>query len=251
MKINLDKIKKLKQNKKVIATSVVAVCAGLGMGYLGTSQMLDLYRHAAEVPRLVQENRELEQEVESTEADAEAVRVDLSTTQEQLETVVERKSSLESELAKAEEERDSLKKEWATRQAKQRASQSSSSQTSSSNSSSSSSTNTGNWITFNASAYSTYANGDPYAGKQWGNLTAMGTTVRHGVLAIPRSHPFLKLGMKVELKFPSGWEHMNGVYSLEDTFGAGTSGNRVDIYMDNYSRCLQWGRRDLQLRVIN
>lgn len=107
----------------------------------------------------------------------------------------------------------------------------------------------GNWITMNASAYSTYANGDKLAGKQWGNLTAMGTNVRQGVIAVPRGS--YKLGTKVELRFGSGWEHLSGFYTIEDTFGAGTTGNRIDVYMDSYNNCINFGRRDVQLRVIN
>ena len=103
------------------------------------------------------------------------------------------------------------------------------------------------WYTYNASAYS-YASEDPLAGSQWGDKTAIGTNVRVGVIAVPRGHMLFK--KKVEIKFPSGWTHKDGIYTAEDTFGAGTTGNRIDVFMTTGAECIQFGRRDVQLRII-
>ena len=106
----------------------------------------------------------------------------------------------------------------------------------------------GNWITMKASAYTTYANGDKLAGSQWGNLTASGTTVKQGrTIAVDRSR--IPLGTKVELKFPSGYEYMNGVYTAEDVGGA-IKGNRVDVYFDSLQVCNSFGRRDIRLKIL-
>lgn len=244
MKRNLKKV--YKNFEKMVFNNRRKLLVGLSVFFVGSmviSQVHTAYQ------RNVVEKKIIEEELEITRNRLANVNDQLLKNKEKSENTIEEKiiaieeknqeiETITTKLNETKSERDELKKEWATRQ-KNRKTQQSSSQT-----------NTGDWITFNASAYSTYANGDPYAGKQWGNKTSIGY-VRPGIIAIPRNHPFLKLRMKVELKFPSGWEHLNGIYDIEDRFGAGTTGNRIDIYMDDYSEVVRWGRRDLQLRIIN
>ena len=108
----------------------------------------------------------------------------------------------------------------------------------------------GNWIAMKASAYSS-PNEDPHVSNQWGGKTKIGVMPRHGVtIAIPRNHPFLKLGDRVEIQFPKEYSHLNSTYICQDTFGAGTSGNRIDIFMNTYSQSINFGRRDVQLRIV-
>lgn len=109
--------------------------------------------------------------------------------------------------------------------------------------------NTSGYTTFKATAYSTYANGDPYAGKKWGDKTATGTRVKQGrTIAVDPKR--IKLGSKVDIIFPEPYSHLNGVYIAEDTGGA-IKGNKVDIYLNNYQECLRFGRRDIKLKVIS
>lgn len=144
---------------------------------------------------------------------------------------------LKNALQKTTEERDSLKKTWASRQSQR-------SNISSSNVSGSQVVS--GWSTYGGSAYS-YASEDAYAGAQWGDKTALGTNVRPGVIAVDRR--VIPLGTKVELKFPAGFERYNGIYTAEDT-GSAIKGNRIDIFMTDYNQCATFGRRDVQLRII-
>lgn len=102
--------------------------------------------------------------------------------------------------------------------------------------------------TMSARAYTTAANGDPNCSGAWGNLTASGTTVKQGrtIAVDPRLIP---LGSKVRLTFPSGWEHLNGVYVAEDT-GNAIKGHKIDVYFDSYNTCIQFGKRTVKLEVL-
>ncbi|MGE5423292.1 MAG: 3D domain-containing protein [Ignavibacteriales bacterium] len=42
---------------------------------------------------------------------------------------------------------------------------------------------------------------------------------------------------------------MNGTYIAEDTGGV-VKGNIIDIYMDSYDQAIKWGRRDVQVMVL-
>lgn len=102
--------------------------------------------------------------------------------------------------------------------------------------------------TMSARAYTTASNGDPNCSGAWGNLTASGTTVKQGrtIAVDPRLIP---LGTKVRLTFPSGWEHLNGVYVCEDT-GNAIKGHKIDVYFDSYNTCIQFGKRTVKLEVL-
>lgn len=169
----------------------------------------------------------------------------LEATRENLESTKEEMAELQSSLQKVTSERDELKKTWASRQASRKTNTTSGS--TSSSSSNSIDTSGSGWMSFRASAYSTRANGDPYGGA-YGNLTATGTYNQEGrTIAVDPN--VIPLGSKVEVSFPSGWEHMNGVYIAENT-GSAIKGNIIDVYMDNYQRCLNFGRRQVKVRRI-
>ena len=84
-------------------------------------------------------------------------------------------------------------------------------------------------MTFTATAYT------------WtGNRTATGTWPSRGTVAVdPRVIP---LGTEL---------HIEGYGSAvaADTGGA-IQGQRIDLYMDTKHECLQWGRRQVEVRVL-
>lgn len=78
-----------------------------------------------------------------------------------------------------------------------------------------------------------------------GNPTATGTVARVGVIAVdPRVIP---LGTKVYLQYTDGTPI--GYATAEDTGGA-IKGNIIDIYMDSYNECIQFGRRNVVVTIV-
>lgn len=98
-----------------------------------------------------------------------------------------------------------------------------------------------NWrkINVQATAYSTYEAGDKLAG-QWQGLTATGTSVRWGVIAVDPS--VIPLGSKVYIP------QFNQTFIAEDT-GNAIKGNIIDIFMDTNSQANDWGRRNIEVYV--
>lgn len=84
-------------------------------------------------------------------------------------------------------------------------------------------------VTFEATAYT------------WtGNRTATGTWPSRGTVAVdPRVIP---LGTELHIE---GY----GPAVAADTGGA-IQGQKIDLYMDSEHECLQWGRRQVEVRVI-
>lgn len=81
-----------------------------------------------------------------------------------------------------------------------------------------------------------------------GTVTATGTKVQEGrtIAVDPRVIP---LGSKVEIKFPTEYEHLNGVYKAEDT-GSAIKGNKIDVYLNANDKCIEFGVRDIQVKVL-
>ncbi|WP_199089071.1 3D domain-containing protein [Bacillus mycoides] len=98
-----------------------------------------------------------------------------------------------------------------------------------------------NWrkINVQATAYSTYEAGDKLAG-QWQGLTATGTSVRWGVIAVDPS--VIPLGSKVYIP------QFNQTFIAEDT-GNAIKGNIIDIFMDTNSQANDWGRRNIEIYI--
>ena len=96
---------------------------------------------------------------------------------------------------------------------------------------------TGDWIWANASAYCACVK---CCGKTNG-ITASGTKATAGrTIAAPKNYPF---GTKIEI---AGM----GTYVVEDRGGAIT-GNKIDIYFDSHAEALKFGRRNLQIKVLD
>ena len=73
-----------------------------------------------------------------------------------------------------------------------------------------------------------------------GNLTASGTKVRHGIIAVDPN--VIPLGTKVYIP---GY----GEAIAEDT-GGSIIGNRIDIAFDTYEEAMRFGRQSLQIYII-
>jgi len=74
-----------------------------------------------------------------------------------------------------------------------------------------------------------------------GSITATGTKTRWGVIAVdPRIIPY---GTKVYIP------QFDQVFVAEDTGGA-IKGNKIDIYMNDRSSAINWGRRTIDIYVL-
>ncbi len=82
-------------------------------------------------------------------------------------------------------------------------------------------------------------------GGKVGTITASGTTVHVGVVAVDRS--VLPLGTKVYVVSNDG-QYVYGFAVAEDT---GVRGNVIDLYMDTYSECIQFGVRDCTVYILD
>ena len=78
-----------------------------------------------------------------------------------------------------------------------------------------------------------------------GTITATGTTVRLGVVAVDRK--VLPLGTKVYVVSNDG-QYTYGFAIAEDT---GVRGNMIDLYMNTYNDCIQFGVRDCTVYVLD
>ncbi|NLB18395.1 MAG: hypothetical protein GX825_06645 [Syntrophomonadaceae bacterium] len=95
---------------------------------------------------------------------------------------------------------------------------------------------TGREMTFQATAYT-----------HTGNRTATMTwpMEKRTIAVDPRVIP-LKSRVYVSC---SSWPAINGIYIAEDTGGL-IKGNIIDVFMDSRSKAIQWGRRSVQVRIL-
>ncbi len=102
-------------------------------------------------------------------------------------------------------------------------------------------------ITMNASAYdSSYASTGKRPGNKYYGITASGTKARPGVVAVdPRVIP---LGTKLYIESLDGTKDY-GFAVAEDTGGA-IKGNKIDLYFNTYSECINFGRRNVKVYVL-
>ena len=82
-------------------------------------------------------------------------------------------------------------------------------------------------------------------GGKVGTRTASGTPVRVGVVAVDRS--VMPLGTKVYVVSNDG-SYVYGFAVAEDT---GVRGNIIDLYMDTYNECIQFGVRDCTVYILD
>lgn len=82
-------------------------------------------------------------------------------------------------------------------------------------------------------------------GGKVGTITASGTTVHVGVVAVDRK--IMPLGTKVYVTTNDG-SYVYGFAVAEDT---GVRGNIIDLYMNTYDECIQFGVRDCTVYILD
>ena len=76
-------------------------------------------------------------------------------------------------------------------------------------------------------------------------MTATGTQVRVGVVAVDKR--VIPLGSKLFIEAAKG-TYIYGIAVAEDT---GVRGNVIDLYMNSYEDCIRFGRRDLNVYILD
>ncbi len=90
--------------------------------------------------------------------------------------------------------------------------------------------------TMSATAYTTGHDGV-------GTRTASGTAVHRGVVAVDRS--VIPLGTRMYIVTKKGYVY--GLATAEDT---GVRGERIDLYFDTYQQCINFGRQDCLVYIL-
>jgi len=90
--------------------------------------------------------------------------------------------------------------------------------------------------TMSATAYTTGHGGV-------GTRTASGTAVHRGVVAVDRS--VIPLGTRMYIVTKKGYVY--GLATAEDT---GVKGNKIDLYFDTYQQCINFGRQDCLVYIL-
>lgn len=241
-------MKILKSKESVGRTALVVTSATtimLGVMMYDSSLKLDAYNEQLGKAHIKIEHQQadyksLEQKFLSVKSQSEQ----LSEKQKELSTVIDtlsqEKSDMNAENEKLKNEVEQLKKIKADAE-KAKQEQIKSAEKKSSSSSTVSAGGYENWrkINVQATAYSTYEAGDKLAG-QWQGLTATGTSVRWGVIAVDPS--VIPLGSKVYIP------QFNQTFTAEDT-GNAIKGNIIDIFMSTNSQANDWGRRNIEIYV--
>ena len=79
-----------------------------------------------------------------------------------------------------------------------------------------------------------------------GTRTATGTTVRRGTVAVDQR--YIPLGTRMFIVTEKG-SYVYGMAKAEDTGMRGD--NKLDLYMDTYAECINFGRRDCKVYILN
>lgn len=79
-----------------------------------------------------------------------------------------------------------------------------------------------------------------------GTRTATGTTVHRGTVAVDQR--YIPLGTRMFIVTEKG-SYVYGIAKAEDTGMRGD--NKLDLYMDTYAECINFGRRDCKVYILN
>ncbi len=103
-------------------------------------------------------------------------------------------------------------------------------------------------ITCNATAYDlSFQSCGKWPGDPAYGITASGTRAKYGTVAVdPRVIP---LGTRMYIESADG-SFVYGYCVAEDTGGA-IKGNKVDLFFNSYSECMQFGRRNVNVYILD
>ena len=79
------------------------------------------------------------------------------------------------------------------------------------------------------------------------NITYTGTEVQVGTVAVDPN--FIPLGTKMYIVSADG-EYVYGYAIAEDTGGA-IKGKIVDLFFNTYDECIEFGRRDVKIYILD
>jgi 3D (Asp-Asp-Asp) domain-containing protein len=82
----------------------------------------------------------------------------------------------------------------------------------------------------------------------YGSVTKTGTSPVEG-RTIAVDPEVIPLGSQVHVSCET-WPEVDGVYTAEDT-GRLVKGLIIDIYMTDRNACIQWGRRTVEVKIID
>lgn len=97
-------------------------------------------------------------------------------------------------------------------------------------------------ITMEATAY----DASPASNGKWAGITALGTNLRPGVVAVDRN--VIPLGTKLYIESTDGWPSY-GMAVAEDVGGA-IKGNRIDLFFESANTVRKFGRRTVTVYVL-
>lgn len=92
-----------------------------------------------------------------------------------------------------------------------------------------------------------YCSATAYTTEDGIGITALGTTARVGVAAVDPS--VIPLGTRMYIVSADG-QYVYGYCVAEDT-GSAIVGNAVDLYFDDYDTCIQFGRKNVIVYIID
>lgn len=98
-------------------------------------------------------------------------------------------------------------------------------------------------IDMSATAYdASYESNGP-----WGAVTAMGTNLRPGVVAVDRK--VIPLGTKLYIESTDGWPDYG--FAVAEDVGGAIKGNKIDLFYESSDTVYKFGRRNVKVYVLD
>lgn len=192
--------------------------------------------------------RVLEEQLAKQRAEEEAKRKAEEEAKRKAEEEAKRKAAEKAAREQAAKEaEEKVKREAAEKAAKekaQRVAAQQKAQASSQQASQSSNASAGEWMTFNATAYTAYCTG-------CSGITANGHDLRKslykdGRLVVATDRSVIPMGTKLELKYPNG----TIVQATAQDTGGAIKGRKIDIAHATKEQAYAFGRKNIQVRIV-
>lgn len=98
-------------------------------------------------------------------------------------------------------------------------------------------------IIMEATAY----DASPESNGQWAGITALGTKLRPGVVAVDRS--IIPLGTRLYIESTDSWPSYG--FAVAEDVGGAIKGNRIDLFFESASTVKSFGRRQVKVYVLD